>query len=1585
MKRRTISLLLIVCIVMQTVPVSAFALNGAAFPADVDVLAEYAEDEGLAQQADKESEVEGVAWLNEEDVEQATVASPESVPDDELQAVEEDASEPLHEACNDVEEDDSSLAEMPVRNLVTEPEEAVVLLDGSTPVKTRDTVLILDNSVSMEGSPIVYLKQAAVKFCNTVLARAEVNRVAIVSYDTTVSGQINFTNDKDALSQTINEMDGEGSWTDINIALKTAISLLASSQAEVRNIVIMTDGVPTHGDYKSTGRYSISDYDGTMRAPHYCYEYANALYETYTTIENDYFVYSLGFFHNLSSKAKPFAVKVLQDIQNAGYYEVTSVDDLEFAFDDIAEEILGGTQFNYAGEIVKDRDSSAKFVYKDDYFLGNALEDDRNPSLATMSLVLALSTFSSHVYKDNWYKPEVTEDKPEFWTDVLVNVKTLLLGRSKDKDEAKVKEGYGGIGFSDFLASDDWKNEPTKDSIGVVAARKTITDKNDEDKKYTLIALPIRGGGYGSEWASNLTVGLTGEHAGFMKAKDDVLSFLKNQYLPRLSAEERQQEIKLWIVGFSRAGATANMVAGELNKHPNLGNGLTVKPENIYCYTFETPKGILVEDMSGNHANIHNTVNVNDLVPYVAPEGWKFTRYNLGKDWLLPSATTSTTWEQDLEKMKTEMRKLGYNPDDWYAVLQKSPLYKLKIHPENIFSDGSFFTWEAKDEQYWIPVSDVLVQSVDLLASDLIGSWAYYYEKMQYAVREVLGIVMYYDGKIEAGLGAYAGEVLDMEKFMEDLSQLFTFENMKYIFAPMFSLNPFYSYEKRIDDVEQRLFSKMGSVFAAYAGIKGFVDALKKILSSLVLEIAKDLWDKNIDTIELLESLVMLCRKDFGDLEIDDETYKKQTFSLANAHYPEVCLSWVRSQDPNFNGTAQEGENYSAVTRIIHINCPVDVTVKNQAGDTLVTIINDVVSTSGSIIASLNGTGEKIVFLPGDGDYTLDINATDNGEVYYSVDEYNYLLGTNTRLVNFNGVPVSTGDSLSAIVPAITDEQLVSNDPDGSTTNYRLLGVDSADVPLDEQKGDQIQNCSVTVKTEGNGGYALGTGEFLKGTFAQVEASALPGSEFLGWFDKSNTLLNADSTYRFPVQSDTVLTAKFKDVEFYELTYKTSEGGTIVNSDDYCSEGVVVSLEATPNPGYAFVNWETQDDAQIADATSATTTLTMPAHSVQLTANFTKTSQDVVITYASGGGSGSMPNGTATVGTPFTLPACGFSAPSGQQFSAWNINGAQYAPGASYTFIADTTVTAVWRTITYSGGGGGGGGSSVSYQVALPSDLTGGTVASNHQKAASGTKVTLTVTPDEGYELEKLEVTKDDKTTVDLTEKNSKKIQYTFIMPSAKVTVTASFKQISDDSSDVMPSDTPSTPEPSTPAPSTPSAPEPDNPFTDISPSSAFYPHILWAVGKKITMGSTATTFNPDGGCTRAQAVTFLWRAAGEPDVSGDSPFTDVNDPDRYFYKPVLWAVQHGITSGVTGTTFEPYSICTRAQIVTFLYRMSKDENVSGDNPFTDIRVSSAFYTAILWAVDKGITNGVTETEFQPSRTCSRAHIVTFIHRYMGD
>ena len=312
---------------------------------------------------------------------------------------------------------------------------------------------------------------------------------------------------------------------------------------------------------------------------------------------------------------------------------------------------------------------------------------------------------------------------------------------------------------------------------------------------------------------------------------------------------------------------------------------------------------------------------------------------------------------------------------------------------------------------------------------------------------------------------------------------------------------------------------------------------------------------------------------------------------------------------------------------------------------------------------------------------------------------------------------------------------------------------------------------------------------------------------------------------------------------------------------------------------------------------------------------------------------------------------------SGYTFNGWT-SGSNVVfddPNAEETtFImpeGSVTVTANWSR-------DGGSSSSdrdssdPSYAVGIPDKTENGSVSVSPKNASQGDRVTVTVKPDAGYELDSLKVFDKNGKELELTDKGDGR--FTFIMPAGKVEVKAAFTE------EVKIS-----------------------PFRDVPTDAYYYEAVKWAQKKGITGGIGDGLFGPNQPCTRAQIVTFLWRAAGSPEPKAMSSFADVST-DAYYAKAVAWAVENGITTGTGDGKFSPDATCTRAQSVTFLFR-AIGKLVDSKAEFSDVLTDSYYANAVAWAVENGITNGIGDGLFGPDNSCTRAQIVTFLFRaYQG-
>ena len=264
----------------------------------------------------------------------------------------------------------------------------------------------------------------------------------------------------------------------------------------------------------------------------------------------------------------------------------------------------------------------------------------------------------------------------------------------------------------------------------------------------------------------------------------------------------------------------------------------------------------------------------------------------------------------------------------------------------------------------------------------------------------------------------------------------------------------------------------------------------------------------------------------------------------------------------------------------------------------------------------------------------------------------------------------------------------------------------------------------------------------------------------------------------------------------------------------------------------------------------------------------------------------------------------------------------------------------------------GGDDSDPTYAIEVNKDIQNGEVTVNRRYAERGDTVTITVKPDNGFKLDELTVIDKNGNELKLTDKGNGK--YTFTMPASKVEIKATFvKEVE------------------------------TSPFSDVSTSAYYYEAVKWAQEKGITGGIGNGLFGPNQPCTRAQIVTFLWRAAGSPEPKAMSSFADVST-DAYYAKAVAWAVENGITTGTGDGKFSPDATCTRAQSVTFLFR-AIGKLVDSKAEFSDVLTDSYYANAVAWAVENGVTNGIGDGLFGPDNSCTRAQIVTFLFRaYQG-
>ena len=471
---------------------------------------------------------------------------------------------------------------------------------------------------------------------------------------------------------------------------------------------------------------------------------------------------------------------------------------------------------------------------------------------------------------------------------------------------------------------------------------------------------------------------------------------------------------------------------------------------------------------------------------------------------------------------------------------------------------------------------------------------------------------------------------------------------------------------------------------------------------------------------------------------------------------------------------------------------------------------------------------------------------------------------------------------------------------------------------------------SVTVKTGTN--YILPECGFTAPTDQEFKAWEISGTEY-----------KVGDTYI--VSGDTEIKALWENSVITPTTYTVTVGndgnGTGTASPSTAAAGTTITLTATPKTGYHFKEWEVISGG----VTIKDDKFLMPNDNVEVKAIFEKDAPaptEYTITYDLAGGTAEGNPDTYTIETrTFTLKN---PTKSGYTFTGWSGTGLDGENNMTVTIptgsTGNRTYTAHWRY--------NGSGHSYSYYTIKATAGAGGSISpSGNVSVREGRDQTFTITPDKGYAVANVKI---DGKSIGAVK------SYTFENVRRTHTIEVIFMKANG---------TPQT-----------------GVFVDVATGSYYEDAVDWAVENGITKGTDDTHFSPDGICTRAQAVTFLWRAAGSPEPETRTmPFTDI-PVGSYYYDAVLWAVENGITKGTSDTTFSPNMTCTRAQIVAFLWRSEKSPAAGTANPFADVKSTAYYADAVLWAVKENITKGTTNTTFSPNADCTRAQIVTFLYRF---
>ena len=433
------------------------------------------------------------------------------------------------------------------------------------------------------------------------------------------------------------------------------------------------------------------------------------------------------------------------------------------------------------------------------------------------------------------------------------------------------------------------------------------------------------------------------------------------------------------------------------------------------------------------------------------------------------------------------------------------------------------------------------------------------------------------------------------------------------------------------------------------------------------------------------------------------------------------------------------------------------------------------------------------------------------------------------------------------------------------------------------------------------------------------------GYTFKGWYDNENLTGSPVTAISGTEMGNKEYWAKW-EINQYTITFDTA-GGSVVTpiTQNY---GTAITAPADPTKtGYTFTGWDRAIPA------------TMPAENLTITAQWTVNQYTIAYDLAGGTAEGNPDTYTIETGA-FTLTN---PTKSGYTFTGWSGTGLDGENNMTVTIptgsTGNRTYTAHWRY--------NGSGHSYSYYTIKATAGAGGSISpSGNVSVREGRDQTFTITPDKGYAVSNVKI---DGKSIGAVK------SYTFENVSRTHTIEVIFMKANGNPQTGV--------------------------FVDVATGSYYEDAVDWAVENGITKGTDDTHFSPDGICTRAQAVTFLWRTAGSPEPETRTmPFTDV-PAGSYYYDAVLWAVENGITKGTNETMFSPDATCSRAQIVTFLWRSEKSPAAGTANPFADVKSTAYYAGAVLWAVREDITKGTTSTTFSPDADCSRAQIVTFLWR----
>ena len=677
----------------------------------------------------------------------------------------------------------------------------------------------------------------------------------------------------------------------------------------------------------------------------------------------------------------------------------------------------------------------------------------------------------TYSYDESWFSKDSTEYQHDLVKMSLCVAmaafgaydKTLDTGPTYTKKN--IKALFSDLGF-DNSNTVYYYHEPTLDSVGYAIGSKSIVLDSGENCSLVLVA--VRGGGYGVEWGGNFRI--TGDdgqlankaHMGFSVARDQVIEGIKDYFKNNTAA--LSPNCKIWITGYSRAAATTNLVAKELDDQAVDLNGISIKKKDIYAFCFECPQNTTAPDATNEkYSNIINIVNPVDFVTKVAMSKWNFTRY--GRTLFLPYA-------EGKGESYEELHRLMYTA---YSSIAFRNGYDLKVH----------------DFKPMHGQASILDRFMNNLAIVLVSPWWYYSSLNQDAFITLATDFLGSDKKDPATLASAIWGIGDLA-----------------ILAKIYPIN-------------------------------------SGLVSNLIF-----------------------------------------TNTFFSGHYPEFCLAWL-------NSLSGDIMDFTPSTyREVFINCPVDVYIYNSSRQLVAQITDGAVQEiDGGLVAYIDDNEQKVIALPNSEAYTIELTATDNGSVTYTVTEYNIDSSTTEKVVSYYEIDVSNGDKLTGLVEDLDEIPAPS---------YPLYLNDESTslVPTITQDVAAEYNVKVTVSGNGN---AYGSGAYVNGTFAKVIVATDNIEEFQGWY-LDDSLVSTEDEYRFLVDKDINIVAKFGESPSTDVYVLTVTNGT--GSGNYAAgDQVAITANSAPD-GKMFDKWTTDNGGTFTDVSNASTTFTMPTSDVTITATY---------------------------------------------------------------------------------------------------------------------------------------------------------------------------------------------------------------------------------------------------------------------------------------------------------------------------------------------------------------------------------------------